>query len=156
MSVLRLLVAGQDESELLHIKELLEAEGYSLEIVSSREQILRQVDQIVPPELIILDTVLEGTTGLQVLEQCKRRRPQQKILMIASTDEANQVVRAIKLGAEDFITKPFPPSRLRDAVCCAAGPAMQAGPEIPTGWAKMAKFLKAWTMNTFSSPPARP
>lgn len=131
MSVLRLLVAGQDESELLHIKELLEAEGYSLEIVSSREQILRQVDQIVPPELIILDTVLEGTTGLQVLEQCKRRRPQQKILMIASTDEANQVVRAIKLGAEDFITKPFPPSRLRDAVCCAAGPAMQAGPEIP-------------------------
>lgn len=131
MKAPRVLVVSQDESELIHIKEILEAEGYNLDIADSQEQVLRQVGQKVPPELIILDMVLEGASGLDVLEQCKKRCPQQKVLMIASTSEANQVVQAIKLGAEDFITKPFPPSRLRDAVCCAAGPAMQAGPEIP-------------------------
>lgn len=132
MNAPRVLVANNDESELLHIKEMLEAEGYSVNLTSSEEEVLRQVDRHSAPELVILDIALGAAGGLQVLDRCKQIRPQQKILMIASTSEANQVVQTIKLGAEDFISKPFPPSRLRDAVCCAAGPGRRAEDQATT------------------------
>ncbi|HEY6252521.1 MAG TPA: sigma-54 dependent transcriptional regulator [Candidatus Angelobacter sp.] len=143
MGAPRLVVAGKEESELLHIKSLLEAEGYNVELASSQAQVLQHVEQKVPPELIILDMVMEGASGLQVLAQCKKRRPRQKMLMIARTSEANQVVQAIKLGAEDFITKPFPPSRLRDAVCCAAGPATHMAGQIANGLADDSKVIES-------------
>lgn len=133
MNVSRLVVAGKEESELLHIKAMLEREGYKIDIARSEEQVLQHIDHEVPPELIVLDIVLNETSGLQVLERCKKKHPRQKVLMIACTSEASQVVQAIKLGAEDFITKPFSASRLRDAVCNAAGPGTQAQTRIFNG-----------------------
>lgn len=123
----RVLVAGDDENDFLHIKELLEAEGYTVEIAESEEQVLRHVDKDVPPELLVLDIDLGPAGGLRALERCKQVRSRQKVVMTASTSQANQVVRAIKLGADDFITKPFPPSRLREAVFSAVG----AGAKTP-------------------------
>lgn len=135
MNVPRILVAGSEESELLHIKTLLEADGYRIETANNEEQLMRQVGQEVPPELIILDIALETMSGLQVLERCKQIRPKQKILMIACTRQADYVVHAVKMGAEDFITKPFPPSRLREAVVCATGPATSTSVQAVNGMA---------------------
>ena len=117
----KVLVAGDDENDFLRIKELLEAEGYTVEIAESEEQVLSHIGKDVAPELLVLDIDLGPAGGLQALERCKQVRSRQKVLMTASTSQANQVVRAIRLGADDFITKPFPPSRLREAVFSAVG-----------------------------------
>ena len=130
----RVLVADNDKSDFLYIKTLLEAEGYIVEIAETPEQVLGHVGQGDPPELVVLDIELGPAGGLQALEQCKQLRPRQKVLITASTAQAHQVVQAIKLGAEDFITKPFPPSRLRDAVFSAVGGGAEAAdmpPQFP-------------------------
>ena len=122
MNVPRVLLVSDEPSEISHIKELLESEGYKVETAGNGEEVLGQLRQDSAPELIILDVLMTATTGLQILEQCKKIRPEQKLLMVSCTSESKHVVHAIKLGAEDFITRPFPPSRLREAVCRVIGP----------------------------------
>lgn len=126
MNAPKVLLAGDEPVELFNIKRSLEREGYEVETVGNGEQVLQRLGPGTAPELVLLDIVLAGTSGIQVLEQCKRIRPEQKVVMISCCSEANQVVQAIKLGAEDFITKPFAASRLQEAVCSAIGPGCKA------------------------------
>src|SRR5215472_968496 len=136
MNAPRVLLAGDEPVELSQIKGILEREGYTVEMAGNGEQVLQWLNQQVVPELILLDMFLAGASGLQVLGECKKIRPQQKVVMISCTSEANQVVQAIKQGAEDFITKPFAPSRLQDAVCRAIGPGCSTPVPITTSPAR--------------------
>ncbi len=59
---------------------------------------------------------MPGMDGLQTLESCKKLRPEQKIVMISCVNDTNKVVQAMKLGASDYLTKPFLPPQLQGAV----------------------------------------
>lgn len=122
MNVPGVLLVSDEPNELSHVKAFLESEGYKVETAGNEEEVLSRLGQEVMPELIILDMVMTITTGLQLLEQCKKIRPDQKLLMISGSSEPKHVVHAIKLGAEDFITRPSLPSRLQEAVCRVIGP----------------------------------
>src|SRR5215471_15678846 len=122
MNVPGVLLVSDEPSELSHVKGFLESEGYKVETAGNEEEVLGRLGQEATPELIILDMVMTTTTGLQLLEQCKKIRPDQKLLMISGSSEPKHVVHAIKLGAEDFITRPSLPSRLQEAVCRVIGP----------------------------------
>ena len=128
------LLVSDEPNELSHVKELLESKGYKVETAGNEEEVLGRLGQEVTPKLIILDMVMTVTTGLQLLEHCKRIRPEQKLLMISCSGESTHVVHAIKLGAEDFITRPFRPSRLQEAVFRVIGP----GNETPAPVMKIA------------------
>ena len=68
------------------------------------------------PNLIVLDLVMPGMDGLQTLESCKKLHPEQKVVMISCVSDTNKVVQAIKLGASDYVTKPFLSPQLQGAV----------------------------------------
>src|SRR6476646_5721694 len=73
--------------------------------------------------------VMPGMDGLQTLETCKKLRPEQKVVMISCLNDTNKVVQAMKLGASDYVTKPFLASQLQGAVRRALTPAVQPSVE---------------------------
>jgi DNA-binding NtrC family response regulator len=64
------------------------------------------------PELVLLDLAMPQMDGLQTLEHIKQVRPEASVLIVAGQGKPDVVFRASKLGAEDFITKPFEPREL--------------------------------------------
>src|SRR5262249_48477237 len=77
---------------------------------------LQKMQSGLEPNLIILDLLMPGMDGLETLESCKKIRPEQKVLMISCVADTGKVVQAIKLGASDYLTKPFQPPQLRGAI----------------------------------------
>jgi len=112
----RILLVDDEPSVLRYTKTLLEIENYDVETAASGEEAVQRVQRGPAPNLILLDLVMPGMDGLQTLESCKRFRPEQKILMMSCSSDTSKVVRAIKLGASDYLSKPFQPRQLKGAI----------------------------------------
>ena len=127
-----ILLVDDELSVLRYTKTLLEIENYNVETAASGEEALQRMNQGPAPSLIVLDLVMPGMDGLQTLENCKKMRPDQKVVMISCVNDPNKVVQAMQLGASDYVTKPFLPPQLQVAIRRALGPAAQPK-ALPTG-----------------------
>jgi two-component system response regulator AtoC len=121
-----ILLVDDEPSVLRYTKTLLEIDNYHVETAASGEEALQRMNRGPAPNLIVLDLVMPGMDGLQTLESCKKLRPEQKVVMISCLNDANKVVQAIKMGASDYVTKPFLPPQLQGAVRRALDSAAQA------------------------------
>ena len=65
------------------------------------------------PDVILLDILLPDLDGLKVLERIKQNDPDMVVIMITATNTVNTAVEAMKLGAYDYVTKPFDIDQLR-------------------------------------------
>jgi DNA-binding response OmpR family regulator len=104
----RILVADADPLALRFVASLLRQQGHEVRETGDGEETLRAVlDQ--PPRLVILDLVLPGKDGYEVLEALKKdpvtRRLPVLVLSVRSREE--DIVKALRMGAEDFVAKPF-------------------------------------------------
>jgi len=86
--------------------EVLESEGFETKAFGSAEQALETM-QKEDPDLILLDLILPGMGGLDFLETVKQDNHKIPIVIITSHSDVNSAVKAMKLGAHDYITKPF-------------------------------------------------
>ncbi|MBK1649437.1 response regulator transcription factor [Rhabdochromatium marinum] len=68
------------------------------------------------PRVLLLDVRMAEISGMAVLEQLRAECPQLAVLMISGHGDIDMAVKAMKLGAKDFITKPFNPQDLLDRV----------------------------------------
>jgi type II secretory ATPase GspE/PulE/Tfp pilus assembly ATPase PilB-like protein/ActR/RegA family two-component response regulator len=105
----RTVLLVEDEEQLRRVmKDLLEREGYRVVEAPDGVAALEQIDRHAP-DLVLLDLNLPGLDGYGVLAQL-RSRPRTEslpvIVLTAKGDEDNEV-RVLKLGADDFLTKPF-------------------------------------------------
>ncbi len=107
-----LIVDDEDDIRLL-IAGILEDEGYETRDANNSAVALAQIGSR-RPSLIILDIWLEGSDldGMQLLEVLQRDHPQVPIVMISGHGSIEMAVQAIKMGAYDFIEKPFKSDRL--------------------------------------------
>ncbi|HET9837531.1 MAG TPA: sigma-54 dependent transcriptional regulator [Candidatus Angelobacter sp.] len=122
MGAPNILLVDDEPSVLRYTKTLLEIEHYNVETAASGEEALQRINRGPAPSLIVLDLVMPGMDGLQTLESCKKLRPDQKVVMVSCINDTNKVVQAMKLGASDYLTKPFLPPQLQVAVRKALGP----------------------------------
>jgi two-component system nitrogen regulation response regulator NtrX len=99
---IRLLIAGILKDEGFHTREASNSEG-ALEAIRARR-----------PTLVVLDIWLQDSTldGLEILSVIKREHPGLPVVMISGHGNIETAVQAIKLGAYDFIEKPFKADRL--------------------------------------------
>ena len=67
------------------------------------------------PDLVLLDLLMPGIDGLQTLEQLRQLKPGLKVVMLSCVSDTRKVVQAMRLGAIDYLTKPFQKAEL-DAV----------------------------------------
>jgi two-component system, NtrC family, response regulator AtoC len=122
ISAPNILLVDDEPSVLRYTKTLLEIENYHVETAGSGEEALQRMNRGPAPNLIVLDMVMPGMDGLQTLENCKRMRPEQKIVMISCVNDTNKVVQAMKLGASDYVTKPFLSPQFQGAIRRALNP----------------------------------
>lgn len=84
------------------------------------------------PAVLLLDVRMPGMSGMTLLERLRSQRPQLPVIMITGHGDIDMAVRAMKLGAVDFVTKPFAAQALLDRIQEALRrPAMEAERETP-------------------------
>jgi two-component system response regulator AtoC len=117
MSAPHILLVDDEPNVLRYTKALLEGiDNCRVETAASGEEALQRMHRGPAPNLIVLDLVMPGMDGLQTLESCRKIRPEQKVVMMSSLHDTRKAVQAIKLGAEDYLTKPFQAHELQDAI----------------------------------------
>jgi DNA-binding response OmpR family regulator len=89
------------------LRGYLEAEGFAVADAADGEAALRQVRQH-PPDLVLLDVMLPGIDGIEVLRQLRTFSDVYVILVTARTEEVDKLV-GLGVGADDYVTKPFSP-----------------------------------------------
>ncbi len=105
MSGADILVVDDEPNILRVVGDILTDEGYRVRTASSGEEALAEVQRS-SPDLVILDIWLPGMDGLQALDVMKGMIPETPVIMISGHGTIETAVRAIKLGAYDFIEKP--------------------------------------------------
>jgi two-component system chemotaxis response regulator CheY len=68
------------------------------------------------PDLVLLDITMPVKDGLSALQEIREKDPNANVVMCSAMGQENLVIEAIKLGALDFIVKPFKPERLLQTV----------------------------------------
>jgi two-component system chemotaxis response regulator CheY len=68
------------------------------------------------PDLVLLDITMPIKDGLAALQEIRESDPEARIVMCSAMGQENMVIEAVKLGALDFIVKPFKPERLLQTV----------------------------------------
>ncbi len=100
------LIVDDDREMRKLIEEFLQEEGYDAESVSSGDLALNSL-QLKRYDLLITDLRMEGLSGLELLKKVKSAYPQQTIIMITAFGTVESAIEAMKLGALDYIIKPF-------------------------------------------------
>jgi DNA-binding NtrC family response regulator len=93
------------------LEVLLSLEGYSITTANDGEQGLRKLEMD-SYDLVLLDLALPGQSGLDLLPQIKERQPETPVIMITAYGTVENVVEAIRAGAENFVQKPWDNEKL--------------------------------------------
>lgn len=104
----RILVVEDNEVNLQLCVDVLGHGGYEVLAARSGEEALEIFEKQMP-DLVLLDVVMPGLSGLDVLEALRRRynEHQLPVIMATAKDQSEDVVRAFRLGANDYVTKPL-------------------------------------------------
>jgi two-component system alkaline phosphatase synthesis response regulator PhoP len=110
MSRERILVVDDEEDILDLVRYNLEKDGYEVACAASGEEVLPAARRL-PPDLIILDLMLPGVDGLNVMKLLKADEGARRIPVIMLTAKGGEadIVTGLELGADDYVTKPFSP-----------------------------------------------
>ena len=100
------LVIDDDPSIRDYLETLATRQGYGVHTATDGESALAGLDRT-RPDLITLDTVLPGMDGLETLRRIKQRIPEVPVIMLSGHGQARTIVEAMRLGATDFLRKPF-------------------------------------------------
>ena len=111
----KILLVDDEPGMLRYIRTLLEVDDHNVETASTGEEALDRVQKGLKPDLVLLDLLMPGIDGLETLERLRKLHPGTKVVMLSCVNDTKKVVQAIRLGATDYITKPFQKAEL-DAV----------------------------------------
>ncbi len=106
MAEARILVVDDEYLIRWTLQKNLEKEGYEVILAETGEEALEKVKEEAP-DLALLDIKLPGIDGYEVLERALKIDEGIIPIMITAFDEVDKVVRAMRLGAFDYISKPF-------------------------------------------------
>jgi two-component system response regulator AtoC len=102
----RVLVIDDDPGVRDYMEALVSRQGYAVFAAADGEEALRGLERT-RPDLVTLDVVLPGMDGLAVLGELKKRLPDVPVVMLSGHGQARNIVEAMRLGASDFLRKPF-------------------------------------------------
>lgn len=110
MAPSRVLIVDDDENLQPLLGYLLESEGYVADIAGSGQE-MHALLQKGQPDLVVLDLNLPDESGLALARQL-RARSDVPIIVLTGSHDRNDLMAALELGVDDFITKPFEPREL--------------------------------------------
>lgn len=110
-----ILIVDDEKNIRLALSMALEQLNVPVETAASGEEALEKVAQA-EYELMLLDLRMPGVDGMEVLRQVSQRLPELKVIIITAYGSIDLAVEAMKLGAVDFLQKPFDVSQVREMV----------------------------------------
>ena len=111
----RILVVDDENAMVLALKGLLTREGHQVETARNGEEALRKVETG-NFHMIITDLSMDGVSGMQVLERSRAFDPDLAVIMMTAYGSEKIAVQAMKLGAADYLPKPFDNDEMRVVV----------------------------------------
>src|ERR1700683_1528400 len=102
-----ILVVDDEPSIRKYLQTLLEVDGYGVEAVSSGKEALERIGTGERPDYIVLDVLMPEMDGLETLRQLMQIDRTLNVIMLSCSNEVTTVVEAIRIGALDYLTKPF-------------------------------------------------
>jgi MinD-like ATPase involved in chromosome partitioning or flagellar assembly/DNA-binding response OmpR family regulator len=109
-----ILVVDDNPTNCDLLSRQLKRQEHTVTIATNAQQALRLLKAI-PYDLILLDVIMPGMNGIELLQQIKRHENWRHIpvIMISALDEIDGAVKCLELGAEDYLQKPFDPTLLK-------------------------------------------
>jgi DNA-binding NtrC family response regulator len=111
----RLFVVDDDADLATFLQELLSAAGHQVTVFHDAASAIAAVEERAP-DVVITDINMAGMDGFELIARVRAFDPRVSVIAITAFGSIETAVRALKLGAYDFVTKPFEPQTLRVAV----------------------------------------
>jgi DNA-binding NtrC family response regulator len=102
-----ILVVDDDRSIREYLAAFLSTCGYAVELVGGGDEALERLAGGYTPALVLLDLMLPGRDGIEILSSIKATYPLIPIVILSGIGQIKTVVEAMKMGASDYLTKPF-------------------------------------------------
>src|ERR1700739_1923359 len=111
-----ILVVDDEPSIRKYLQTLLEVDGFDVETVSSGREAIAKVNGGDRPDFIILDVLMPELNGIETLKELMQADRTLNVIMLSCSNEVGTVVEAIRIGAHDYLTKPFEKTELDAAM----------------------------------------
>ncbi len=116
MSKRSILVVDDDRSVRSYLSDFLTSCGYNVDCADSGDQAVMRLSAGHVPSLVILDIVMPGLSGIETLESLKKINSSIPVIILSAGGQTKMVVDAMKMGAADFLVKPFEEQELELAI----------------------------------------
>ncbi|MBM3285453.1 MAG: sigma-54-dependent Fis family transcriptional regulator [Candidatus Aminicenantes bacterium] len=115
MSSYSILIVDDEILTLNNLKKMLEKEDYEVLVTNSGESALEMFERY-KPQLVLLDLMLPGISGIEVLKRIKELERETIVIMMSAYEILEKAVESMKLGAYDYLLKPFKVSDLKNTI----------------------------------------
>src|SRR5246127_946396 len=112
----KVLVVDDEPSIRKYLQTLLEVDGFEVEAVSSGREAIKRINDGLHPDFVILDVLMPEMNGIDTLKELMQLDRSLNVIMLSCSNEVGTVVEAIRIGAHDYLTKPFEKSDLDAAM----------------------------------------
>ena len=116
MSKRSILVVDDDKNTRDYLAAFLGESGFAVECLGSGDEVIERLAAGHSPSMILLDVMLPGKDGIEVLANVKAIHPSIPIIILSGIGQIKTVVEAMKMGASDYLTKPFEEEALELAI----------------------------------------
>ena len=111
-----ILVVDDEPHMVNFLRTMLEVDSYRVETAANGFQAVERLQRGPLPDLVLLDVAMPGMSGLETLERLHEIRPGVKVVMLSCVSDPRTVAKAIRLGAQDYLPKPFQESDLGQVI----------------------------------------
>ncbi|MCX7240136.1 MAG: sigma-54 dependent transcriptional regulator [Burkholderiales bacterium] len=111
----RILIVDDEEILIRSCKRILSDPSYVVDTLMDGWEAMRRVEEV-KYDIVILDIMMPKVDGLEVLQHIKERHPDVDVIMMTGLSQVQTAVKAMKLGAFDYLSKPFDPEELQRVV----------------------------------------
>ena len=102
----KIMVVDDEHEICAFLKSFFEERLYEVVTALSGEEALKKIEKE-RPQVVLLDLKMPGKDGIEVLKELKQRYPKIKVIMVTAVETSDKIELAIKLGADNYITKPL-------------------------------------------------
>jgi len=111
----KMLIIDDEEIVLRSCRKIFEAEGFDVVTTANPQEGLKLVSEL-SFDVILVDWMMPGFDGMDVVEEIDRRSPNSAVVMISGYPTVGRATEAMKRGAMDYVAKPFRPEEIIEAV----------------------------------------
>jgi DNA-binding NtrC family response regulator len=113
-------IVDDDSAFANYLRTFVASRGYEARSYSRGDELLAAVRNGDAPDVVLLDVMMPGMSGLETLRALKAAKPELQAIMLSGREQAATIVEAVRLGAADYVVKPSDPEGLGDIALDAA------------------------------------